>query len=370
MAIVHTAPQRRSTAAERRTGVAVLAGCVCATALLVLLTGPTSMRTELAADKTVPRSKAALAVLEKIQRKKVAKPAKAAVKAVDTARSIAATAEAALEDLEGKRPSSVSTSSGKAAASKAAAAKKAEDASLKEAALVSPSDSEVHTIMNTMMKADAAKKQDKEAKESKTDRMQDRILRAKSRLASLKLKKSNDFAQYEKEDEVVDDAKSKAQQAHDEYQEDMERERSYKKRVHHLQQKLANHLTGSHARTDLNSYYAHLNDEAIKTIPKKIRDADTMSSHEAAHYKHAMEQHHKVLADSARGRKAEATMDARKTVSLKQFPQVNVWDTHPKQDVVDSAEKKLQALSKDVSRQILKAEVAAATSKNQARSRR
>ena len=360
--------QRRSTSAARRTGAAVLAGCVCATALLVLLTGPTSMRTELAADKTVPHSKAALAVLVKIQRKKVAKPAKAAVKAVDTARSIAATAEAALEDLEGKRPSSVSTSSVKAAASKAAV-KKAEDASLKEATLVSPSDSEVHTIMNTMMKADAAKKQDKEAKESKTDRMQDRILRAKSRLASLKMKKSNDFAQYEKEDEVVDDAKSKAQQAHDEYQEDMERERSYKQRVHHLQQKLANHLTGSHARTDLNSYYAHLNDEAIKTIPKKIRDADTMSSHQAAHYKHAMEQHHKALADSARRRKAEAMMDARETVSLKQFPLVNVWDTHPKQDVVDSAEKKLQALSKDVSRQILKAEVAA-TTKNQARSRR
>jgi len=321
--------------------VVVLTACVFAAALLA--GSRSDDRTELAAN---PPSVAAAAP-------KTSKPGKVVP---DTARSISEEAEAALDDLEGK-PASKTV----AKAAKAAEVQMAAD--VKEAALVSPSDSEVHKIMNTMMKADAAKKQDKEDKESKTDRMQDRILRAKDRLASLKLKKSNDFAKYEKEDEEVDDAKSKAQQAHDKYQEDMERERSYKKRLNHLSQKLANHLTGEHARTDLNSYYAQLNDEAIKTIPKKIRDADTISSHEAAHYKHTMEQHHKALAAGVQRRNAApraAKMDVRKTVSLKQFPQVNVWDTHPKQDIVDSAEKKLKHLSKAADREILKTEEARA----------
>jgi hypothetical protein len=311
----------------------------------------------------------------------IASPARDRVELLDAAassKSLAATAKAALEQLEGKtskkpavsttKPATTAVSVDKPATATATAAsvRKAKAVVKKglsargepsEASMVSAS--EVHKIMNTMMKAAAARKQDKKAKESKTDRIQDRILTAKDKLASVKLQKSKDFALYEKSNEEVDDAKSKALEAHDEYQEDMERERSYKKRLQHLQQKLANHLTGSTARNDLNNYYAHLNKQAIKSIPKKIREADMVSTHEAALYKNNMEQHHKKLAAGTRGRDAARhRLNVKKTVSLKEFPQVNVWDNHHKEDVIDNAEKKLKEESKDADREILKSEQA------------
>jgi len=282
--------------------------------------------------------------------------APAAAPAASAAQALSASVKAALSELAGKPTASTVKVAAKAAKQVKSGARKADPGPPAVSA------TEVHKIMKSMVKAAAAKKKAKEAKESKTDRMQDRILQAKNRLASIKLKKSQDFASYEKSDEEVDDAKSRALEAHDEYQEDKERERVYKTRLAHLQQKLANHLTGQHARSDLNSYYAHLNEEAVKSIPQKIRDADKLSSREAARYKHVME-HHKELGE--RGRRAERgrdhKMDAKKTVALKQFPQVNVWDTSAqKAGVVDSAEKKLRQESKAADREILKTEVAKA----------
>jgi hypothetical protein len=312
-------------------------------------------------------------------------------KARPTARSIELTAKTALDQLEGKRPALKATAHKAAAPVQSAAesigasvkaalselagtpkktkmklpATRAPPANKVQAAgkaavggASAVSATEVHKIMKSMVKAAAAKKAAKVAKESKTERMQDRILAAKNRLASMKLKKSKDFAAYEKSDEEVDDAKSRALQTHDEYQEDVERERADKKRLAHLQQKLANHLTGQHARSDLNSYYAHLNEEAIKSIPQKIRDADKRSSVQAARYKRTME-HHKVLGQRGRDvqRGSDHKMDTKRTVSLKQFPQVNVWDADPhKQDVIDSAEKKLKQNSRAADKEILKTE--------------
>jgi len=346
-------------------GLAVVA-VACAAVLLVLPRAPAGPGELLSSPAKGSLAATAKAALDKLEGKKVRPEG-----------SLAATAKAALDQLEGKkvkadkgrattgRGAGPADEAGKpasppaatAAAAKAAAVKKAA-AAVKEAAPPMVSASEVHKIMKTMIKAAAKKKQDRKATESKTDRMQDRILRAKNKLAMLKLKKSQDFAKYEKSHEEVDDAKSKALQAHDEYQEDMERERSYEKRLDHLKQKLANHLTGSTARTDLNEYYAHLNNAAVKSIPKKIRVADMQSTREAALYKNRMEQHEKALAAGARGRTAgHRRLDTKRTVSLKAFPQVNVWDTKAREaDVVDSAEKKLDQVSKAADREILKSE--------------
>ena len=327
----------------------MVVACMCAAAVL-LVAAPSYDYADADAEllEQAPQSLAAKAktALAQLEGKKVEHASK----------GLASTAKAALNALKGQHAAADATvKTLKEAAVKAVAVQAKAEGVKKtvEAPLVSAS--EVHKIMKTMLKKKAAAKKAKQATESKTDRMQDRILKAKNRLASLKLQKSQDFAKYEKSNEEVDDAKSKALEAHDEYQEDMERERSYKKRLQHLQQKLANHLTGSHARTDLNTYYAKLNDEAVKSIPAKIRKADLVSTNEALAYKHKME-----VLTGGRGRNTvkDTKMDAKKSVSLKQFPQINVWDTHPnhKQDVIDSAEKKLQETSKDADRLILKSE--------------
>lgn len=308
----------------------------------------------------------------------------AAPPAVSTIDQLEGNAAAALDQLEGKAvaaPAAVAkgakgaaevkgnAAKGKVGVAKAAAVTKAAEA-VKEALTPTVSASEVHKIMKTMNKAAAKKKQVKIAQESTTHRMQDRILQAKNKLAMLKLKKSQDFAKYEKSHEEVDDAKSKALQARDEYKEDMERERAYQKRLDLLRQKLANHLSGATARTDLNKYYAHLNDAAVKSIPKKIREADMQSTREAALYKNRMEQQGKALAAGARGRNAgHARLEvSRRTVSLKEFPQVNVWDNgaanvvdkhgNPRADVVDGAEKTLNKVSMAADREFLAAEQA------------
>jgi hypothetical protein len=317
----------------------------------------------------------------------------AAVKAAAHAVKQAAPPEvSAIDQLEGNAAAALDQLEGKSVAAPAAAAKGAKGAAtvkgktakgkvgasapakaaetVKEALTPTVSASEVHKIMKTMNKAAAKKKQVKIAQESTTHRMQDRILQAKNKLAMLRLKKSQDFAKYEKSHEEVDDAKSKALQAHDEYKEDTERERAYQKRLDLLRQKLANHLSGSTARTDLNKYYAHLNDAAVRSIPKKIREADMQSTREAALYKNRMEQHDKALAAGARGRNAvHARLEvSRRTVSLKEFPQVNVWDNgaanvvdkhgDPRPDVVDGAEKTLNKVSMAADREILAAEQA------------
>ena len=333
---------------------------------------PAPLAAAAAGKPAVARSAAVKAAAHAV--KQAAPPA---VSAID---QLEGNAAAALDQLEGKSvaaPAAVAKGAKGAAevkgkeakgkAAKAAAVKKA--AEVQEALTPTVSASEVHKIMKTMNKVAAKKKEVKIAKESTTHRMQDRILQAKNKLAMLKLKKSQDFAKYEKSHEEVDDAKSKALQAHDEYKEDTERERAYQKRLDLLRQKLANHLSGSTARTDLNKYYAHLNDAAVRSIPKKIREADMQSTREAALYKNRMEQG-KALEEGARGRNAgHARLEvSKRTVSLKEFPQVNVWDNgaanvvdkhgNPRADVVNGAEKTLQKVSMAADREFLAAEQA------------
>jgi hypothetical protein len=353
---------------------AAAAAVVCAAALVLLVT--LAVRPErVALEGKAARARGARptarsieltakTALKQLEGKTKSKNAPLPASAASAAQVISASVKAALSELAGKPTASPSQAAADVAArADAKAAKRVKSgAPTVEPGPPAVSATEVHKIMKSMVKAAAAKKKAKEARESKTDRMQDRILQAKNRLASMKLKKSKDFAAYEKSDEEVDDAKSRALEAHDEYREDKERERVYKKRLAHLQQKLANHLTGQHARSDLNSYYAQLNAEAVKSIPQKIRDADKLSSREAARYKRIME-HHKELGE--RGRNAERShdhkMDVKKTVALKQFPQVNVWDTSAhKVDVVEKAEKKLRQESKAADREILKTEEAKA----------
>ena len=298
-----------------------------------------------------------------------------------TARTILATAKAALDQLEGKKTASASTRpsflaphpvAAKRTASKhgadprhraKAVAVKKKEGHANAAALPPVSAHEVHKIMKTMIKAAAAKKLAKRAKESKTERMQDRILSAQNSLASLKLKKSKDFARYEKESEAVDHAKSEQLQSHDEYEEDVEREHTYKKRLHHLKQKLADHLTGSHARTDLNNFFEHLSKQAAASIPKKIREAEARSTASAAHYKRVME----GRSHGARGRTGatSARAHAGPTVALKAvlpsntLPKVNVWDASRKRDDVEAgAEKDLAAFSHAADEVMLKTEMA------------
>ena len=300
-----------------------------------------------------------------------------------TARTILATAKAALDQLEGKQITSASTRPSSTAphpvAAKRMASKHGADprhraaakavdfkkkAGLAHAAALPPvSAHEVHKIMKTMIKAAAAKKLAKRAKESKTERMQDRILSAQNSLASLKLKKSKDFARYEKESEAVDHAKSEQLQSHDEYEEDVEREHTYKQRLHHLKQKLADHLTGAHARTDLNNFFEHLSKQAAASIPKRIREADARSTASAAHYKRVMEGRN----HGARGRTGatSARAHAGPTVALKAvlpsntLPKVNVWDASRKRDDVEAgAEKDLAAFSHAADEVMLKTEMA------------
>merc|ERR1719478_1817729 len=284
-----------------------------------------------------------------------------------TARTILATAKAALDQLEGKQITSASTRPSSTAphpvAAKRMASKHGADprhraaakavvlkkpAGLAHAAALPPvSAHEVHKIMKTMIKAAAAKKLAKRAKESKTERMQDRILSAQNSLASLKLKKSKDFARYEKESEAVDHAKSEQLQSHDEYEEDVEREHTYKKRLHHLKQKLAEHLSK----------------QAAASIPKKIREAEARSTASAAHYKRVMEGRN----HGARGRTGatSARAHAGPTVALKAvlpsntLPKVNVWDASRKRDDVEAgAEKDLAAFSHAADEVMLKTEMA------------
>ena len=265
--------------------------------------------------------------------------------------AVAADASDAIKELEGKPVAN--PAKGTAAVLAAQAAVKKAVAAINVVSPPMVSAVEVHKIMNKMMKKHDIKAAAKMAKESKTDRMKDRILRAKNRLASLKLKKSHDFEKYEKTNEKVEHAKSKAQEAHDQYREDVERERSFKTKLNHLQQKLANHLTGKHARTDLNTFYAQLQDKAVKSIPKKIIQAHKLSTEEAQIYKHSMELHHA----GARGRDAKMKMDERKTVSLKE---VNVWDNDEskKESLVDHAERKLRKVSREADREIMTSEEA------------
>ena len=336
-------------------------GTILACSVVLAMRGERAEQTELAVEPS--------SILAKLE----TRPA--------SARTIMETAKAALDQLEGKKGkaavSALAKEGGKALAAKQgplshkparagsevaakARAVKGGAAAAQEPVVPLVSSHEVHKIMKSMIKAAAAKKQEKKAKESKTDRMQDRILKAQERLASLKLKKSNDFAAYERLSEVVDHAKSKELEAHDEYEEDMDRERSDKNRLSRLRQKLTNHLTGQHARTDLNSYYAQLDAKALKSIPQSIKDAHARSTAAAAHYISKMEGH-RSRAVGARGRNGAergAKMGAKQTVALKELPRVNVWDMHAKLDELDSAEHKLKKNSRAADKLILKTEVA------------
>ena len=221
---------------------------------------------------------------------------------------------------------------------KVAVGKKAEKSDRSTPAV---SDKEIEKLMKSMNAKNGKKR------ESRTRRIQDKILSTKAKLAELKLKSSKSFAKWEKFDEEAESAKTKAISLHEVYEQEREQEHMQERKLDRLKDKLTKHLTGFNSRNDLEKYYNKLHVEAAETVPKSIKAEDKTSTLKAAAYRKRME---------AKNTQSSSITKA-KTSKLSEIPnKVNVWDTEETKKVerVERAVKKLHDNGLEADRVLLK----------------
>eukprot|EP00293_Proteomonas_sulcata_P004460 CAMPEP_0184325164 /NCGR_PEP_ID=MMETSP1049-20130417/139112_1 /TAXON_ID=77928 /ORGANISM="Proteomonas sulcata, Strain CCMP704" /LENGTH=294 /DNA_ID=CAMNT_0026647153 /DNA_START=192 /DNA_END=1076 /DNA_ORIENTATION=- len=187
-----------------------------------------------------------------------------------------------------------------------------------------------------------------------TEKLQDQILKEKNRIAELKLKSSNAFAKWEKQDSIATSAKTKATSLHEIYQQDKARQRMLSRKLETLTAKLTKHLSvpsraevavvggkehhmsGSAARNEMSDYFQQLAKDTAKEdkVHKahkahKVHKAHKTPAHQKAHKKSASADHtaaHVVADKKKMVQKLAVQRATKRTAALKQVGAPNMWD--------------------------------------------